>query len=79
MSLNIMKKYREQNSLTQEDLAKLLFCTQGAVAAWENGIRTPNKEQANKIIKVIGPDIISEIYPLVAQQTTQPVENQGEN
>lgn len=44
-----IKEARLAKGLTQEQLAKLLDITQGAVAQWENGLTHPSFEMLPKL------------------------------
>lgn len=44
---------REAKGLTQEQFAKLVGVTQGAVAQWENGLTHPSFDKLMKIADVL--------------------------
>ncbi len=49
MISEIIKKLREQNNITQADLAKAIGVTTSAVSAWEKGINEPRMGAVHKI------------------------------
>ncbi len=49
-----IKDLREAKGLTQEQLAQLLGVTQGTIAHWESGARTPTLMNMVKIADVLG-------------------------
>jgi len=49
-----LKKLREKNNLTQEDLANSLAVSRQAVCMWERGERTPKVNVLTKISKTFG-------------------------
>ncbi|MPM33669.1 hypothetical protein SDC9_80246 [bioreactor metagenome] len=48
-----IKKFREENDLTQDDLAALMCVSQQAVAKWENGVSFPRSELLPKLARVL--------------------------
>ena len=53
--LESLKKYRNKKGLTQEEVAKKLGVTQGAVMNWENGYRKPNVYVMKKMAEIFQP------------------------
>lgn len=49
-----IKEFRLKAGKTQEELAKALGVTQGAVAQWENGITNPKISSLKAIAEVLG-------------------------
>ena len=49
-----IKTRREQLGLTQNELAKIVGVTQGAVTQWENGISRPGVDTLCKLADVFG-------------------------
>lgn len=49
---NAIKAKREMLGLTQNELAKVVGVTQGAVAQWENGISRPGVDTLCKLADV---------------------------
>ena len=49
-----LKKLREQNSLTQSELAKQLGITRSSVNAWEQGISIPSTQYIVELAKLFG-------------------------
>lgn len=48
-----LKKYREKASITQSALAEKVGMTQGAIAHYENGRRTPSLDGARQIVAAL--------------------------
>jgi transcriptional regulator with XRE-family HTH domain len=49
-----IKKYREQNDLTQKELADKLMTTTTTVARWELGMSVPKQDRMIREIKALG-------------------------
>ena len=49
-----VKRYREENDLTQKELAQRLMTTTTTVARWELGMSVPKQERMIKDIKALG-------------------------
>lgn len=49
-----IKKYRLDNGLTQEELAKVLHSSQNTISNYENGIRTPTVKKLISIATLLG-------------------------
>lgn len=49
-----IKEARQLKGITQEQLAKMLGITQGAVAQWENGLTHPSFEMLPKVAEALG-------------------------
>ncbi len=48
------KKYREENKMTQKELADLLFVEPQTISAWERGLKTPNSDSITNLTSLIG-------------------------
>lgn len=48
-----LKKFREKANATQADLAALVKMTQGAIAHYENGRRTPGLNEARLLVAAL--------------------------
>ncbi len=48
-----LKKFREKANATQADLAVLVKMTQGAIAHYENGRRTPGLNEARLLVSAL--------------------------
>lgn len=51
--MNQIKAIRERKGMSQEDLAKLMGVTQGAVWQWENGLTFPKTGLLVKLADVL--------------------------
>ncbi|MBQ4153828.1 MAG: helix-turn-helix domain-containing protein [Clostridia bacterium] len=49
-----IKKYREQNLMTQKQLAQIIGVTDKAISNWERGIRAPKMGQMRKMASAFG-------------------------
>jgi DNA-binding XRE family transcriptional regulator len=49
-----IRHLRESNGMTQDDLAKVLGCTNKAVSSWEVGAKTPRMGTIEKIASHFG-------------------------
>ncbi len=49
-----IKRYREDNDLTQKELAGKLMTTTTTVARWELGMSTPKQDRMIREIKALG-------------------------
>lgn len=49
-----IKRYREENDLTQKELAQKLMTTTTTVARWELGMSVPKQERMIREIKALG-------------------------
>ncbi len=49
-----IREARQMKGITQEQLAKMLGITQGAVAQWENGLTHPSFEMLPKVVEALG-------------------------
>ena len=49
-----VRHYREENELTQQELARKLLTTETTIARWEAGISTPKNERMIEEIKKLG-------------------------
>lgn len=50
----VIKKYRSEKNVTQEEMACALFITPQAVSRWENGISMPDVTMIPKLVKYLG-------------------------
>ena len=51
---NAIRSYREQNDLTQKELARKLFTTTTTIARWELGLSTPKSERTIRELRSMG-------------------------
>lgn len=62
-----MKEFREQVGITQEVLAKEIGVSQGAIAHYENGRRTPELDVCRDIVETLnqqGIDVtLDDVFP----------------
>jgi len=49
-----IKRYREENDLTQKELAQRLMTTTTTIARWELGMSIPKQERVISEIKALG-------------------------
>jgi transcriptional regulator with XRE-family HTH domain len=49
-----IKKYRQQNNMTQKELANLIHVEHSTISNWERGKRKIDIETANKLSKILG-------------------------
>ncbi len=49
-----VRRYREQNDLTQKELAQKLMTTTTTVARWELGMSVPKQDRMIREIKALG-------------------------
>lgn len=49
-----IKRYREENDLTQKELAEKLMTTTTTVARWELGMSVPKQDRVIREIKALG-------------------------
>jgi transcriptional regulator with XRE-family HTH domain len=52
-----IKKLREENKMSQEDLANILFMSRQAISKWETGAATPNIEFIIELSKLFNTSI----------------------
>lgn len=52
--MKTIEEARKAKGMTQEQLAKLLGITQGAVAQWENGLTHPSFQMLPKVASALG-------------------------
>lgn len=68
-----LKKYREEASVTQSALAKKVGMTQGAIAHYENGRRTPGLAECRQILAALNATgaecTLDELFPVEADIT----------
>jgi len=55
MAADVMqiRAYREQASMSQEDLGNLMGVTRQTIAAWEKGDRAPSLDQLSKLARAL--------------------------
>ena len=63
-----IKYQREQNHLTQKELARRLGISPVGVAQWENGLRNPKHETIKRIASALGVSV-TVLYGLPAKET----------
>jgi len=63
-----LRKFREKAKVTQAALAELVSMTQGAIAHYENGRRTPGLNEARVLVaalNTLGADCtLDEVFPV---------------
>ena len=52
-----LKKYRIENSLSQEELANKLFISRTLISKWENGVIYPSYNNMEKLAQIMGVNI----------------------
>jgi len=52
-----IRKYREHNSFTQEELAAFLGCSREVISYYENGSRIPKVELLNRMADLFGVEL----------------------
>ncbi len=65
-----IKRLRERNHVTQEELAEKLFVTRQAISKWENGKTEPDIETLQKIAEVFQVPIEEVIYGVQQEKST---------
>lgn len=76
----VLKKVREDNALTQDEMAEKLFVTRQAVSRWENGETVPNTESLKLISKTFGVSVntlLGSPRHLVCQMCGMPLDDDG--
>ena len=69
--MTAIRKYREQNGMTQEAFAKLLGVTQGAVSQWESGERKPDIIMVKRISQILGCTTDELLEPISTEEPMQ--------
>ena len=54
-----LKTYREENNMTQSDLASKLFVSRTLISKWENGVIYPSAENMRKLADLMKVDVNS--------------------
>ena len=75
-SREILKKIREANHLTQEEMASRLYVTRQAVSRWENGETIPGTDTLKLIAKEFGvsvDDVLGVERGRICQSCTYPL------
>ena len=54
-----LKTYREENNMTQSDLASKLFVSRTLISKWENGVIYPSAENMRKLAELMKVDVNS--------------------
>lgn len=49
---------RRKRKLRQTDLARLSKCHETSISRWETGDATPTLEQAEKLVKILGAELV---------------------
>jgi len=52
--LSLLKQYRKENQLVQEEMAAIIGVTQGTYSRIENGIDVPSFDLAKRISQITG-------------------------
>lgn len=68
--MNNLRKIRNENKLTQQDLAIKLGVTQRYIAFIEKGDRTPSLENACKIAEILKTSVEKIFLPLKCTKST---------
>lgn len=71
-----VKKYREQQQLSQEELADKLFISRQAISKWENGDGTPDLE---KLVALAAALNVSLDDLVLGKKMDKPTEHQSEH
>lgn len=58
----MVRYYREQNGLTQKQLARIMGKTESAVSRWESGENSPKIEDLNLLAKTLGVDVDTLVF-----------------
>ncbi|MBR1560136.1 MAG: response regulator [Clostridia bacterium] len=66
-----LRKLREEKSLSQRELGKLLFVNHSTVARWESATRLPDAAMIPRIANCLGADV-NALFQLVAQSEETP-------
>lgn len=56
--IEIIKKEKQKEKITNVDLAKQIGCTTQAIRNWLNGKRKISLENADKILKILGANML---------------------
>lgn len=76
-AMSSLRSLREQNHLTQDELAERLFVTRQAVSRWENGETVPNTETLKQLSKLFHVSINGLLgQPLICQCCGMPLDSQ---
>ena len=51
---NLIRHYRKQKKLTQQELAQLVSCSIDTVKRWEKGLREPKASDITRLAQVLG-------------------------
>lgn len=76
----VLKKIRDKNALTQDEMAEKLFVTRQAVSRWENGETVPSTESLKLISKTFGVSVntlLGSPRHLVCQMCGMPLDDDG--
>ncbi|MNF92373.1 antitoxin HipB [compost metagenome] len=77
--MNDIKHLRERSGITQSALAKQLGITQGAVAHYEAGRRTPSLNDCRRVVRALnhlGVDCsLSQVFPDQVESAANPEAN----
>lgn len=52
-----LKSFREENNMTQSDLASKLFVSRTLISKWENGVIYPSSENMNKLADLMNVNV----------------------
>lgn len=55
--VNVLQKYRKENGLSQEELARLLKVRRATISDWENGVRMPRLNNVKKLAEIFQVDM----------------------
>ena len=66
-----IKKYREENKMTQRDIAEILKVEPGTVSKYESGMIEPNIDSIKRLAKTFGVTIDELLRPYVDKEYVQ--------
>jgi len=76
--MNTFKKYREQNNMTQEELAKKIGMTQRMIAYYESGEKIPSGKtilRLKKLFNISADELLSDYTPNSLNSSDEKTDN----